>query len=137
MSYCPKCGNQVVSGSRFCQSCGQTVGQNRTQDNSADLGQYSPQSTSTYSQAPTPTNSYSGNNYQQNNSQGGLVTGAYICAGLSLLFLPIILGPLGVILGVIANSNGDERGKTAAIVSGVCMVLGMIIGVLFFAAMFY
>ena len=138
MSFCPKCGKQPGFGGKFCQNCGQT------QEHPQSQGPYVPKPYQPFppayqppSQIPTPSNAHLDSNYLQNNSQDGLVTGAYICAALSLLFLPIIFGPIGVILGVIASSNGDERGATAAIVSGVCMVIGMFLGMLIFASMIY
>ena len=132
MVFCSKCGTNAGSGSKFCPSCGQTL----SLENHTPVINTSPPTSPSYPQQPTASTSFSQNNYQQNNSQSGLVTGAYICAAMSLLFIPILFGPLGVVLGVIANSNGDERGSTAAIISGVCTVLGMIIGMLVFAATF-
>lgn len=55
---------------------------------------------------------------------------AYICAALSLLFFPPLFGMLGIIFGSIAANKGDTNGKTAAIVSGVCMVIGIFFGMI-------
>ena len=132
MSFCSKCGTKAGNDSKFCASCGQTLNFGTQSQNIREA----PPTIPLYSQQPTSPNSFSQGNYQQNKSQNGLVTGAYICAAMSLLFIPILFGPLGVVLGIIANSNGDERGSTAAIVSGVCTVVGMVIGMLVFAATF-
>ena len=147
MSFCPKCGKQPGFGGKFCQNCGQTLEHPQSQgplEHPQSQGSYVPKPYQPFppayqppSQIPTPSNAHLDSNYLQNNSQDGLVTGAYICAALSLLFLPIIFGPMGVVLGVIASSNGDERGTTAAIVSGVCMFLGFIISMFLFASFFY
>ena len=137
MSFCPKCGKQTGLGSKFCQNCGQTLEQLQSQGNTQNMGrQHPPLYDQSPPQIPTSTTTYSDDNYQKANTQNGLVTGSYICAALSLLILPIIFGPIGVVLGIIASSNGDERGTTAAIVSGVCTFLGMVIGMLVFASSF-
>ena len=147
MSFCPKCGKHTELGGKFCQNCGQTLEQPQSQDPYQSQGPYVPKPYQppppayqppppAYQSSQNPT-SYSGSNYQQDNSQSGLVTGSYICAAMSLLFIPFVFGPIGIVLGVMASSNGDERGATAAIVSGVCMFLGFIIGMLVFASFFY
>ena len=130
MVFCSKCGTMMGSNGKFCPNCGQTV----NLENHAPNVNRIPSTSPSYPQRPTSSTSFLQNNYQQNSSQSGLVTGAYICAAISLLFIPILFGPIGVILGVIANSNGDERGSTAAIISGICTVVGMVIGILVFAA---
>jgi hypothetical protein len=52
---------------------------------------------------------------------------AFICAGLSVLFLPILFGPAGIVLGIVGNSRGERLGRPAAITSAICMVIGFII----------
>ncbi|WP_052373528.1 hypothetical protein [Nocardia otitidiscaviarum] len=52
----------------------------------------------------------------------------FVCAGIALLFCPPGFGIAGIILGLVGNSKGEPLGKWAAIASGVCMVLGLLIG---------
>lgn len=58
----------------------------------------------------------------------------FVCAAISLLFIPIVFGPAAIILGVLAYKRGDRLGLWAAIAGGVCMVVGMILGMAVFAA---
>ncbi|MFB9314610.1 hypothetical protein [Nocardioides plantarum] len=54
---------------------------------------------------------------------------------IALLFLPIILGPIGAILGFVANSKGDKPlGLYVGIGCIVATVVGMILGAIVFAA---
>jgi len=50
---------------------------------------------------------------------------AFICGGVALLFLPFILGPLGIIFGFVANAKGDRIGKWAGLMSIATTVLGV------------
>ena len=71
-----------------------------------------------------------GYNQTISQEQTGLIVAAYICAVVSLLFCPLVLGIIGMILGFYAKSQGDDRGTLAGIVSLVCMIIGMFIGML-------
>ncbi|MEC3951894.1 DUF4190 domain-containing protein [Nocardia sp. CDC153] len=51
----------------------------------------------------------------------------FVCAGLALLLCPI-LGIVGIVLGVVGNNKGEPLGKWAAIAAGVCMIIGIGIG---------
>jgi hypothetical protein len=73
-----------------------------------------------YGQAPPST----GNGY----STTGIVFGA-----IAVLLLPIIFGPVGLIFGGIAKSKGEPRANIALIVAGAGMVVGFLIGALFFS----
>ena len=42
--------------------------------------------------------------------QNGLITASYICSAIGLLVLPF-LGPIGFVLALMAQKNGDNRGK--------------------------
>jgi hypothetical protein len=50
---------------------------------------------------------------------------AFICGGIALLFLPILLGPLGIIFGFVAESKGDRIGRVAGIMSIATTAIGM------------
>ena len=59
---------------------------------------------------------------------GGLATAGLVCGLVAFLFLPIILGPIGIVLGAIAWGQGHPRGRAATIVSIVGTVVGMWFG---------
>jgi hypothetical protein len=50
---------------------------------------------------------------------------AFICGGLALLFLPFLLGPLGITFGFVAHSKGDRIGRWAGLMSIATTVLGI------------
>lgn len=53
----------------------------------------------------------------------------FICAIISLLFLPIVFGSAAIILGVVARKKGDSSFGLVVIVLGVVlMVSGMVLG---------
>ncbi|WP_214108836.1 hypothetical protein [Acrocarpospora catenulata] len=60
---------------------------------------------------------------------------AFILGVLALLFVPIVLGPIGIALGIVGHRRGEKLGVPAAITAGVCMVLGMIIGAVVYSNM--
>ena len=74
----------------------------------------------TWAEAPAAPRT-SGNGY----STAGIILGA-----IAFLFIPIICGPAGLILGGVAMSKGESRAVVALIVSGVGMIVGFILGAL-------
>ncbi|MDQ1605201.1 MAG: hypothetical protein QOE01_3046 [Actinomycetota bacterium] len=61
----------------------------------------------------------------------GFTIAGIVCGALALIFVPIVLGPLGIIFGFVGNSQGDRPlGKYVGIGSVVTMVLGFVIGAL-------
>ncbi|SEM25407.1 DUF308 domain-containing protein [Nonomuraea pusilla] len=52
----------------------------------------------------------------------------FVCAAVSVLFIPILFGLAGIVLGIVGHTRGESLGKWAAIASGICMVLGMVLG---------
>jgi hypothetical protein len=63
--------------------------------------------------------------HQASRGGRGLSVAAFISGGLALLFLPFILGPLGVTFGFVAKSKGDRIGKWAGLMSIATTVLGI------------
>jgi len=59
---------------------------------------------------------------------------AIIFGGISLLFLWVIFGPIGIILGIIAKTRKERLSTVGLIISIVGPVIGAILGVLVFAA---
>lgn len=52
----------------------------------------------------------------------------FIFGGLAILFLPIILGPVGAVLGGVGKYKGDPLGTWAIVVAIVGMILGFVLG---------
>jgi hypothetical protein len=50
-----------------------------------------------------------------------------VCSVIALIFLPIILGPLGIIFGFVGHARGDRYGKWAGIFGIVATVVGMLL----------
>jgi hypothetical protein len=93
-------------------------------------------------QSPTPPPSYQAPPYQQPYGQPKPRSGTqifsilgFVFGGLALLILPIVFGPIGIVLGIIGHTKGEPLGKWAAIVAGVLMVVGMLLGFLVFTSM--
>lgn len=55
----------------------------------------------------------------------GFSIAAFICGGLALVLFPILLGPLGIIFGFVADSKGDRVGRLAGLMSIATTALGM------------
>jgi hypothetical protein len=52
-----------------------------------------------------------------------------VCGAVALLFIPILFGPAGIILGFVGYSKGDKPlGLWVGIGSVVTMIVGMILG---------
>lgn len=75
---------------------------------------------------------------QQGQPQGStsntLSTLAIIFGGISFLFLPIILGPVAIVLAIIAKTKHESRSTIALIVSILGLVIGMVLGAVVFAS---
>ena len=62
-------------------------------------------------------------------SSNGVLIAGYICAAVSLLFLPPVLGLAGVVCGVVAIKRQQiNQGATLLVVSFACAAIGMLIG---------
>jgi hypothetical protein len=65
----------------------------------------------------------------------GLAIAGIICGAIAFLFIPILLGPVGLILGGIAKSRGQRLANAALIVSGLGLVVGLLLGYIAFKNM--
>lgn len=54
----------------------------------------------------------------------------FACAAISLFFCPLLFGPAGIVLGIVGHVRGEPLGKWAAVASGVCLVVGLVVGLL-------
>ena len=59
-----------------------------------------------------------------------------VFGGISLIFLPIILGPVGIILSVIGKTKGEKLANVALAVSILGTLVGMFLGAVIGAAVF-
>ncbi|MFI1703066.1 hypothetical protein [Streptomyces griseoruber] len=62
------------------------------------------------------------------------VWGAFACAAVSLLFFPIVLGPLAIVLSVLAMRRKEPYAALALGLSVAGMVFGFILGALAFSS---
>ena len=70
-----------------------------------------------------------------NEVPGWTVPTAYVCAFVALLLLPVIFGPVSFGLGVYNTAKGKVgHGVAQIILSIVCTLLGLILGVLAWSA---
>jgi uncharacterized protein YacL len=102
----------------FCASCGNTI---------ADTSQFCPScgaSRNAPASMPTPKSAGS-----------GFSVAGIICGAIAFLFFPIVLGPIGLILGAIGKSKGEEKAVVAMVVSALGLVIGLILGFLVFASL--
>ena len=61
-------------------------------------------------------------------STSGFSIAAIILGAIAFLFLPILFGPAGLILGAIAMTRKEKLALVALVVSGCGLVIGMILG---------
>ena len=61
------------------------------------------------------------------------VIAGFICAVVAVGFLPIVLGPIAVVLGFLAHRKHDPMGRWVMIVGVVGMLLGFALAALLFA----
>ncbi|MEO3870958.1 hypothetical protein ABGB18_19275 [Nonomuraea sp. B12E4] len=76
-----------------------------------------------WSQSPPPP-------YRQPPSAQVLSIIGFVCAAVALLFVPILFGLAGIILGIVGHARGEPLGKWAAGVAGAFMVVGIVLGIL-------
>jgi hypothetical protein len=51
-----------------------------------------------------------------------------VCGLVSIFFVPIVLGPLGIVFGFVGYGRGDRKGLWVGIGSIVCMAIGFVLG---------
>ena len=65
----------------------------------------------------------------------GFSIAAIVLGAIAVLFIPLLFGVVGLILGAVAKSRGESMAKTGMIVAGVGMAVGMVLGALVAATM--
>jgi hypothetical protein len=106
--FCPSCGAKLIARAPFCSSCGAQSGVINTQSSNVLKG--------------------------SSDGKGFAITGL-VLGILSLLFFPILFGPLGVIFGSIAWSKGNRFGMISTLVAIPCMYFGMLFGMIVWSAL--
>ncbi|MEV4396811.1 hypothetical protein [Nonomuraea sp. NPDC049607] len=54
----------------------------------------------------------------------------FVSAAVAVLFIPILFGLAGIVLGIVGHTRGEPLGKWAAIAAAACMIVGMVLGAL-------
>lgn len=54
-------------------------------------------------------------------------TAALVLGGLSVVFLPLILGAIGVLLGIVGKITGEPNAVAATVAAGMAMSLGLML----------
>ena len=85
--------------------------------------------------APTPAPYWQTPPAVQPRTFNGFSTTGIVLGSIAFLFLPIILGPAGLILGAVGKSKGESRAPVAMVVSAAGTVIGMILGFVVFRAL--
>jgi hypothetical protein len=67
-------------------------------------------------------------------SSTGLVIGAIVCAVVALAFIPPLFGGIALYLGSRVRKTNEGLGTRLMVFAGVCLVAGMVIGVMMFTA---
>ncbi len=55
-----------------------------------------------------------------------------VCGAIAFVFLPIVLGPAGLVLGGVAKGRNERLANVALIVSGLGLVVGLVLGYIVF-----
>ena len=105
---CKNCGAGEQT-SNFCNSCGKGLNLENSH-----LG-------SNLNNVTIPTPTTPGNSFS---------VGAIIFGAVSLLFFPIIFGPIGLVMAAVAKSKNEKNAIIGFVVAGVGMVVGMFFGAL-------
>ncbi|UBU09119.1 hypothetical protein [Nonomuraea gerenzanensis] len=53
-----------------------------------------------------------------------------VCGAVAVLYLPVLFGLAGVVLGVVGHARGEPLGRWAAIAAGAGMLLGTLLSIL-------
>ncbi|SPL98273.1 Basic proline-rich protein [[Actinomadura] parvosata subsp. kistnae] len=53
-----------------------------------------------------------------------------VCGAVAVLYLPVLFGLAGVVLGVVGHVRGEPLGRWAAIAAGAGMLLGTLLSIL-------
>jgi hypothetical protein len=54
----------------------------------------------------------------------------FVCAVVAVLFVPVLFGLAGIVLGIVGHTRGEALGKWAAVAAGTGMVVGTLLSIL-------
>lgn len=121
--YCKNCGKEISADSKFCENCGysfKTEGKEEEKFNKeGDTNLY---------KYVVPYNK--GKEDKEFKKEGNFYILGYISAIVSLIFFPIIFGPIGIMVGIVSTLIKEKQGKNVIITSFICMIIGMILGMM-------
>lgn len=123
--FCPNCGNKLVEGATFCTNCGFNLKENGQASSNISSNNVN-DSSDQQNNKPTATS-----NIKDQNETLYTVLG-WVCAGISLLFFPILFGAGGVVFGYLLARN--ESSKTKGVILIIFSIALAILGTLFGAA---
>lgn len=114
--FCVKCGKKIPKETKFCQYCGAEQ----------------PTSTSTSSDSQQVVHNQESSAKQGNNTTAStlLLVFGWISAVLSLLFIPVVFGIIGIVLGFFERKYHKNAGNILIIVSIVLMIVGIVFGMI-------
>ena len=119
--YCGNCGHQMNDKDRFCTNCGfDNNSSKKKEDNEEELIEVKPEDDN---------KQINSTNYQNTNIQEPTPT-----IGILAIVFSLVFSPIGLILGIIAISKGNEvkANKTLGIVSTIISILSILLTILAF-----
>lgn len=54
----------------------------------------------------------------------------FVCAAVAVLYIPVLFGLAGVVLGIVGHTRGEPLGRWAAIAAGAGMLAGTLLSIL-------
>ena len=150
---CGNCGNAIQPHERFCSSCGHAVNAGGAAPAAGQTPPPPPMpgAPPAYGQPPPaygqpPAFGQQPPPYQPPGAQGwgpgqpgygpppepgnGLSIGGIVCGAIAFLFCPILLGPIAIVLGIVARSKGERLANVAIGVGVAGLVGGLLLSVL-------
>ncbi len=116
--FCPDCGAENPGSNLFCEQCGASL---------APDGVSSPPPVTSTPPSPPPPAPVRTPTTVSPPDVGWFGTAGIIVALISTVVIPIIFGPIAIVLGFIGHSRGDPRGKIAIVLGVVCMLIGFVL----------
>ncbi len=57
----------------------------------------------------------------------GYTVGSFLMAAFAVALLPLLFGPIGVVLGLVGMRKGDPLGRVSALTAAAATVLGLLL----------
>jgi hypothetical protein len=130
--FCEGCGVAVSPGASFCAQCGRPLATGGPPPNAA-VGPSQPTVTAqtAWHEPTSPSLGSGGSPFPAPRTPGSsFSTAAFIAGGIAILFLPIVFGPAGIVLGAVGASRGERLAVASMIVALTGMIIGFAFGVM-------